>query len=225
VTAKLGIAQAGYLARGRRRAILGALVALRVHGAVAAGRPGTIRRKGPPPSWSDPLTRAVYRGLSTPVGTRMLRARTSVREALATTAEELVTAKLLIPGWRRAILPVVLFGVAAVLVHALPWAAAATGVPAVLAIRWPRRTRAGRRAVRDLRRAHPVPGEDAPADAWGTGMVVALHGVLDLPNIAAFAVRARLRDGGVWPDRSATDAKLTSDDRAVWGGGNEHSTP
>jgi hypothetical protein len=42
-------------------------------------------------------------------------------------------------------------------------------------------------------------------------MIVAVHGELDLPEIAVFSRRARLRSGGGWPDRTASDAKNTND--------------
>jgi uncharacterized protein (TIGR04222 family) len=204
--------EAAYLTGGPRRAVLAALVVLRRGSAVNAGQPGTIKRTGEPPSGSDPVTRAIVSSLSTPIGSRMIRRRISVDKALMAMRKRLVTAKLLLPLWRRLLVPTVLFGLSAVMVATQPWAAGGAAALALAATRWPRCTRAGRRAVRELRRAYPVPDADAdPMPAWDTGMVVAVHGELELPGIAAFARRARLRTGGVWPDRSATDATNTNE--------------
>ena len=224
MTAEPGIAEAGYLARGRRRAILGALAALRVDGAIGVARPGAIKQKRSPPSWADPVTRAVYRSLSVPGGMRMIRARTAVQKALAALRADLVAKGLVLPVWCRLLLPSVLGGASIALFPLLPWEAAGAALLAVGALRWPRRTWEGRRVVRKLRAEYPADDETETLDAWRTGMIVALHGRLDLPNIAAFARKARLRDGGVWPDHSAGDARNTGDHWAQ-GGGNDHARP
>jgi uncharacterized protein (TIGR04222 family) len=75
---------------------------------VSAGRVGTVERTKPPPSWLDPLMRAVYRALTNPMGMRAIRARVSVSQALRTMRKDLVARKLLLPAWRRAFLTLVL---------------------------------------------------------------------------------------------------------------------
>jgi uncharacterized protein (TIGR04222 family) len=225
VTAELGIAEAGYLARGRRRALVSALVALRVSGAVVASRKGTIRQKGSPPSWADPLTRAVFRAVSRPGGIRAIKARASVQEALWALRKDLVARRLVPAVWRRLLPVVLLAGACGVLFSRQPWVALGAGVLAVAALRWPRRTWAGRRELRRLREEWPDPDEDdEPADAWDTGMVVALHGRLDLDDIAVFTELA-LRRGGAWPDYSAGDSANRNDRLAIDGGLDGHSLP
>jgi uncharacterized protein (TIGR04222 family) len=225
MTAELGIAEAGYLARGRRRAMVAALVALRVSGAVVSSRKGTIRQRGTPPSWADPLTRAVFRAVSRPGDIRAIKARMSVQQALGALRKDLVARKLVLPVWRRLLPVVLLAGAGGVLFARLPWAALGAGVLAVVALRWPRRTWAGRRELRRLRGEWPDPDEDdEPADAWGTGMVVALHGRLDLDNIAVFTELA-LSGGGTWPDYSAGDSVNRNDRMAIDGGMDGHSLP
>jgi uncharacterized protein (TIGR04222 family) len=222
VTAELGIAAAGYLAHGRRRALLGAVVALRVEGAVAAGRPGAITQKGSPPRWADPVMRAAYRAVSTPGGMRAIKARMSVQSALSATRKKLVAQKQLLPAWRRLLLPLLLAGGAVALFAWLPWEAAGVAALAVVTLRWPRRTRAGRRTLRELRAAYPIPDDEERLSPWETGMIVAVHGTLDLPNIAAFAKRARLRAGGFWPDRSLGDSRNDNEYWGVQGGTASH---
>lgn len=218
-------AEAAYLAGGPRSAVVTAIVMLRCDSAVGSARPGTINRKGPAPRGADPLTRAILGSLGTPIGSRMIRRRISVDKALMAIRTRLVAAGLLIPLWRRILAPIVLLGLSAAMFAAQPWGAGGVAVLALVSVRRPRCTRAGRRAIRELRQAYPVPGaDDEPQPAWDTGMIVAVHDELELPGIAAFARRARLRTGGGWPDRSSTDAKNTSDHWGT-GGFSGHATP
>jgi uncharacterized protein (TIGR04222 family) len=197
--------EAAYLTGGPRNAVLAALVMLRCGSAVTAGQPGTIKRNGPMPSGADPVMRAIMASLGTPMGSRAIRRRISVDKALMALRKRLVAAKLLIPTWRRLLVPLVLLGLGGAMVVTQPWVAGGAGALALVSMRWPRCTRAGRRAVRELRQAYQVPDsdddtDDEPLPAWDTGMVVAVHGELELPGVDAFARRARLRSGGVWPD-------------------------
>lgn len=214
---EVGPVEAGYLARGPRRAVLVAIVALRRCGAVTAGQHGTVRRKGVPPGWADPVMRAVIGSLTNPMGSRMIRRRIAVDRALVRTRRRLVERQLLLPLWLRFLLPLVLLGAGAALFRPLSWEAGGAMALAVVSLRWPRRTLAGWRAVRALRRRYRVP-EEAPLDAWDSGMVVAVHGTLDFPGVTAFARRTRLRTGGGWPDRGNTDAIDTVGGGSTGGG-------
>ncbi|MFF7334440.1 TIGR04222 domain-containing membrane protein [Streptomyces sp. NPDC008150] len=136
--------EVAHLRGGPRAAVVVALVALHLRGAVKAGRGGTLRTSAASASHGEhsvPLEKAVHAALYRPAGMAELMDRPGVRRAVAELRAELAGAGLL---------------------RSLP----------------PRRTRAARRALRSLRRAHPVPtGEERyqlPVD--DVLMAVALHG-------------------------------------------------
>ncbi|MPZ83641.1 MAG: TIGR04222 domain-containing membrane protein [Actinophytocola sp.] len=73
-----------------------------------------------------------------------------------------------------------------------------------------RRTSAGSRALREVRRRYPVPAGDEPLPAVETGMVVALYGTLDLPGIRSFARRGGLHDRCATESGTSADGSYTS---------------
>lgn len=186
MSTELSIAEAGYLARGRRRAVLGVLMTLRGAGAVASARPVGVRQKGPPPDWADPLARAVHLSVSSPRRLWRIRVFGSARRALTATRKSLVSKGLLLPGW-------------------------------------PVRTRAGRRALRELRDAYPLPEDRKPLDARHTGMIVAVHGMVDLPGMALFVRRAKRRRRGR-AGRYLGDASNYNESWAIDGGVASHGS-
>ncbi|MGW2779753.1 TIGR04222 domain-containing membrane protein [Streptomyces populi] len=95
----LGPQTVALLRGGPRAAVKVAVLALHLRGAVAAGRPGTVRVSGPAAGRSaEPgiaLERAVYGSLYNPAGIRELTERPRVRRALAELRGEAVAAGLL----------------------------------------------------------------------------------------------------------------------------------
>ncbi|MFE3262795.1 TIGR04222 domain-containing membrane protein [Streptomyces sp. NPDC059215] len=85
---------------GPRAAVTVAVLALRLRGAVEAGRPGTVRtsrvtpsREHPSARTAHPLERAVRASLYRPAGMGELLRRTAVRKALAELRSELTRAR------------------------------------------------------------------------------------------------------------------------------------
>jgi uncharacterized protein (TIGR04222 family) len=187
----LSPAQAGYLNRGQHRALTAALVVLRRSSSISVVKRGALKRRRTPPGDPDTLTRAIYESLETPIATRIIRHEAPVRAALTATRKELEAAKLLVPTWRRRLVPIVLVAAAAALFVWLPAAAWPVAALAVVSLfQW--RTRAGRRVLRELAYAYPIPDEETKLPPRESGMVVALHGVLNLPCITRFARAAEL---------------------------------
>ncbi|MGW3956088.1 TIGR04222 domain-containing membrane protein [Streptomyces sp. NPDC004752] len=91
---------------GRRAAVTVAVLDLHLHGAVDAGRGGTMQTSGPTDGRiAAPLTKAVHASLYRPAGMRQLLDRQGVRTALAELGRDLTAAGLLRafpPGRTRA---------------------------------------------------------------------------------------------------------------------------
>jgi uncharacterized protein (TIGR04222 family) len=98
-TTRLGPHEIALLRAGPRAAVTVAVVALHLRGAVAAGRPGTLRRTAPrgDGAFRHPLEKAVRTALYRPAGPRELLGRAVVRRALARMRAEAAAAGLLRP--------------------------------------------------------------------------------------------------------------------------------
>jgi uncharacterized protein (TIGR04222 family) len=195
---------------GRRAAVVTALVLLHARAAVDGGEPGRARRCGPLPRGCDPLARVVYAALVPPASPRELVGHPAVRRALAQLSTDLAAARLTVAAWRR----LALAGLAAASIAVaaaygvaqdrattvVPLAAAALGTLALAALS--RRTLAGRRTVRGLRRRYADVTAGMDAADWSPrslGLAVAVHGTpalrVTFPTFAA--------QGGLLRDRAA----------------------
>jgi uncharacterized protein (TIGR04222 family) len=207
------------LRSGPAAAVVTALVLLHARAAVDAAAPGTVRRTGALPRGCDPLARLVYESLARPGGPRELATRGPVRGGLTDLATGLAGAGLVLPARRGYALRIVAVGAGLATVAGLLAIAGRLGIggvggagalgghPALAAVALvalavasaglallPRRTGAGRRLMRRLRRRHadltPEHGPDA-AD-WSPqvhGLAVALYGAdalrLTFPRFAS----------------------------------------
>ncbi|WP_431968508.1 TIGR04222 domain-containing membrane protein [Actinacidiphila sp. bgisy160] len=180
--------EAAYLRDGRRGAVVVALVALHLRGTVDAGAHRTARISGPLQGLSHPLQLAVYEALYRPTGVNTVAVSRRVRRETDVLRERLTDAGLIRRDRRRRAARVLacaaVLTVAAGLVTGLPtgWepplraAVSAVPVAAALAL-WavPRRTRAGRQALRRAQERFPRP-QSRRASPESVLLAVALHG-------------------------------------------------
>ncbi len=203
---------AGYLAAGPRRAIHAAIAVLRGDGAVAVTWAGSLKRMQAPSQDLDPLPDAIYETIARPTRARALAGDPPVRHALAAIRAELATRGLVTRPWRRWSLGLLAAGVVVLgltttttepttgLTAAIAAAStAAASTAAAVSLCWlPRRTSAGRHALRTLHEQFPPP-DDSDASTEHAGMAVALYGRLDvagIENITARPPRRRSRRRG-----------------------------
>jgi hypothetical protein len=183
-TAPPGPHETALLRAGPRAAVTVAVTALHLRGAVAAGRPGTLRRTagGEAPAFRHPLEKAVRTALYRPAGPRELLERAVVRRALARMRADLVAAGLLRP---------------------LP----------------PRRTRAARRHLADLRERHPLPEGPGGTAEEDVLYAVALHGEAALTVLLpGFARASRLTGRGALADEGLFPFGAGGGMRGILGG-------
>ncbi|MDT9692090.1 TIGR04222 domain-containing membrane protein [Streptomyces sp. P9(2023)] len=220
--------QALALIRGGRRAVVVvALVALHQHGAVAAGRKGTIRANGGPGRTRDPVQLGVHSSLRRALGLRVLASQPRARRAVDALRAELGRAGLLRPYGRlrvaRGLLVCAVATVVAGLLITRPSGAelalalALGAVPAggALGLMFlPPTTRAARRLLTGLRERHPLPAHRREVtDGNLVLLYVALYGD---PALALFLPRFS-RDGGLLGRGGRTDGYATGRGGGVGG--------
>jgi uncharacterized protein (TIGR04222 family) len=196
----------GFLRRGERGALGTAVTALYADGLIVVSRRGLLQRGASPMrAGVEPFAAAVYAAMPAPTRIGALPARSRVRGAVATLVRDLSRAGL-VPGRVRWLLArVVLLATAVVsgvrvLDPDLSWELRvpyAVALVLVVAAWWvPRRTVAGYRALRRLRREHADLLRAAGGDRSGAvdpdGAVIgyALAGVVP-PGLAAGLARGR----------------------------------
>ena len=191
---------AGYLAAGPRRAVRTAVGVLRLSGAVSVATTGKIKRTGTAPAHLDPLSAAVFAALETPATASVVQRQPGTRGRLGETRAELAAQGLVVGTTSRTALgvlsgAVLVLGLARPAEQPLGWLnltiIAASTATAVTLWRTARRTRTGTHTLRVLRDHFPVAdGELSPRVG---GMMVALHGRLDLAGIENLTARPRRR--------------------------------
>jgi uncharacterized protein (TIGR04222 family) len=222
---RLGPQQVAYLNGGDRLAIYTALGGLRGAGAISMAPDGTLAATGPMLAGATPLDQAVYHAAEQRIRPRALGADPWVAGALGQLREGLERLGLVPARERRRavrfipvlILALLVLGVVRLVVGASNGKAVGFLVPLLMFTAWigltlltkvPRRTRAARAALRDLRAAHPhLAPASRPAYATygvaGAAMGVALYGGLSLwtldPGFAAGAGISRdaISDSGL----------------------------
>ena len=221
--------EAGYLAGGARRAVQVAVAVLRRHGAVAVARVGKIKRLNTARRPTGRLPAAIFATLVTPKRAREVERDREVRRALTAVRARLVEAGLYVSPLRRgscAVLAagVLVVGLARPVEEPLGWpnllVIAATTEVAVLLWRTARRTGAGARTLRALRERFPVPDDDEEPPPETAGMMVALHGRLDLGDIENITARPTRRGRDT---EYSTRGHHSSTDHTL--GGSDYSTP
>lgn len=216
VRADVGGCTVAYLRGGERAVVVTALATLHERGTVDVAKRGMVRRAGPLPGNAGAIERAVYAALYQPNGPQRLPGRPEPRRALADLRAELAEAGLLLGTWRwvalRVTLCVALLIVLARLVagglHPLTFGVLG-GFLVIGLVLWvlPRRTRAGARTLRAVRRRYPLTSlGGSPRDV---GMCVGLYGKPALLyGMARFARDGGLLDGGKAYDRGVGDGVI-----------------
>lgn len=185
-----GHAESGLLRRGRWAALQAAVVRLHAAGLVEVDTEGRLARtKRKLRSDIDGLAQAVYAAMPEPTSVLMLRIRPGVRQALGELVQRLA-AHGLVQGRRRWRFSRALLVVVAVLCVRQLTGGAGTVVDAALAMvlliaavaAWfvPRRTVAGQRLLRQLRRQHdgmPQLIRDGDAGELTAEQVAMVHGL------------------------------------------------
>ncbi|MFJ4848049.1 MULTISPECIES: TIGR04222 domain-containing membrane protein [unclassified Streptomyces] len=216
--------EAAYLRDGPRGAATVALLALHLRGTVDAGPHGTARISGAMAGLSHPLQLAVYKALYRPSGVNGVTTSRSVRRETDALRERLAGAGLVRRGrglrTARMLACAAAVAAAVALVGADGWgpvlrvavpAALVAGACAVWAV--PRRTRAGRRALRRTGERFPLTRSRSlsPESAL---LAAALHGA---PALLAAAPHFT-RDSGLL-GRDRTDSLYVSRTGTSGGGG------
>ncbi|MFE0633280.1 TIGR04222 domain-containing membrane protein [Streptomyces sp. NPDC058864] len=180
--------EAAYLRDGSRGAVVVALVALHLRGTVDAGAHRTARISGPLQGLAHPLQLAVYQTLYRPAGVNAVAAARPVRREMDALRERLTDAGLIRRDRRRRTARVLVCAAVLTAVGGLvsgfptawdpPVRAAVSAVPVAAALAlWavPRRTRAGREALRRAQERFPRP-RTRRASPESVQLAVALHG-------------------------------------------------
>jgi uncharacterized protein (TIGR04222 family) len=193
-------ALAGMLAGGTKRALRATLVTMWLRGEIQVAKVGVLERADGLSETEDPLERTVYQVLAYPVGPAAIRSHLRTAETFGTMRRHLIAAGLLLPRARWWLIRLCSLGALGLCVAGFVSGdlvvSGVLTVVAVASLRLPRRTVAGARLIRELRRTYPAPDEDAELEPAATGMVVATRGTLDLPGLAGFAHRGGLISGG-----------------------------
>jgi uncharacterized protein (TIGR04222 family) len=173
--------EVGLLRGGAKAALVTALTALHADGLIEIRRQGGVRRASAAmPAGRDSFERTVYAALHTPAGVRSLATRLAIRRALAVLAGRLADLGLMPGRLSWSVGRMALVAVLAVVVARLvagdtqrPTFAILTAAALIAGCLWflPRRTIAGHRVLRALRREHAhrlaawTAGEHEPHDA------------------------------------------------------------
>lgn len=173
---ELSASDLGLLRRGRRAAVATAVLELHSEGLVEVRSRGDLARgRSPMRSGFADLPRSVYAALVVPVSLRGLKAK--VRRALAAATAGLAHSGL-VPGRTRWLLAraILLVAAAVATIRLVDGSepAAAVFASAIVAGFIPRRTVAGRRALRRLRREH---AELLSVPAWTPRQVAVGYGL------------------------------------------------
>jgi uncharacterized protein (TIGR04222 family) len=216
----------GFLRRGERGALATAATALYVDGLAAVSRRGLLQRgQAPMRAGVEPFAAAVYAAMPAPTRFRALSGRPRVRAAVATLVHELSRAGL-IPGrvrWllaRAVLLATAVISGARVLDPELP---SELRVPYAIAltaafVAWwvPRRTVAGYRALRRLRREYADTLREAGGDRSSVAnpdqapIAYALAKVVPPGLAAAFARGPHQRPPDDYPGERDYDSGLVA---------------